>query len=245
MNKQAIWAIATKDMRAISTNLQVWLPMLILPLVMGVIIPGALIITLSLYGLESAGDLSDLTQWLDKIPPSSLKTLLDNLPTVDHRIAFLLANFMFAPFFLMIPLMTSSVVLAAFVPSVGLSLFTFVLCAVTVNLAGWPLFGGIFFPRLNWLPLLMLVIPMISLTTIFLNIFISARVATFQAAYQMGGLLVLPVVLLLVGQASGLLLLDTGLLVGVGLALAALNAVLLWVIVGRMDRNRLFESQIR
>ena len=51
-------------------------------------------------------------------------------------------------------------------------------------------------------PLMLLVIPMVSLLAVFLTVFISARVATFQAAYQMGGLLVLPALLLLTLVAS-------------------------------------------
>lgn len=276
MNRQAIWAIALKDIRGITANLQVWLPMLIVPLILGVVLPTIYMIAVTYFGPEAA-DIKEMLVWLDRIPPSPLKDLLDAMPNVGQRVSYLVANYMLAPFFLMIPLMASSVVaadslagekergtlesllfapmdmlslftgkvLAAFLPSMVLSLVTFLISTVTVNLTGWRLFGRIFFPALNWLPLMLLVIPMVSLLAIFLTVFISARVATFQAAYQMGGLLVLPALLLLVGQASGLLLLGPGLLTAVGVGLALINLALLWLIVRGLDRNRLFESQIR
>lgn len=136
-------------------------------------------------------------------------------------------------------------VLAALLPAIALSLVTFLLNATVVNLVAWPLFGRIFFPNINWLPLMLLVIPMISLIAVLLNVFISARVSSFQAAYQMGGMVVLPVVLLIFGQVSGALLLDTVVLLIIGLVLGVLNAVLLRLVLRRLDRPTLFESQIR
>lgn len=277
MNKRIIWAIARKDMRAITSNTQVWAPMIIVPLLLGLVIPTGMVLALSLFGLEGSGDMADLVKWLERLPPSALTEMLAAMPSVNHRIAYLAANYLLAPFFLMIPLMAASSVAAdsfagekergtlesllfapidmgsffagkvaaAFLPAVGLSVATFTACMVTVNLAGWKLFGGIFFPSLNWLPLILLVVPAVSLAAIFINVFISARAATFQAAYQTGSMLVLPAVLLIVGQASGLLLLETGVLVGAGLVLLALDALLLRMILGRMNRNQLFESQIR
>lgn len=274
MNKQAVWAIARKDMRAIAANVQVWLPMLILPVVLGVLLPAGLVIALQAGDLASSESTRDLLAWLDRIPVTGLGS---DLPSLQHRVVYLVSNYMLAPFFLLIPLMAGSVVsadsfagekergtlesllfspadllslftgkvLAAFLPAIGLSFGAFLLSAISMNAAGWPLFGRLFFPTINWLPLLLLVIPMISLVAILLSIFISARVATFQAAYQMGGLIVLPVIGLLVGQLSGALLLDLLTLTLIGLGLVILNGLLLRLIIGRLDRGRLFESQIR
>ncbi len=72
MNRRAIWALARKDMRAITSNMQVWLPMLILPLLLGVLLPGGIVIALSLFGLESAGDLAEFTRWLDRCPCANI-----------------------------------------------------------------------------------------------------------------------------------------------------------------------------
>lgn len=278
MNKRATWAIARKDMRAIFANIQIWLPMAVVPLILGFVMPVVLMWALLHYGVEGSGDnLDPILQLLDHLPSSALRTKLEAMPSLDHQAAYLMANYFFAPFFLLIGLLTSSVisadsfagekergtlesllfspadllslfvgkVLAAFLPAVGLSVGTFLLYGVSVNAIGWKLFGGLFFPHLNWLPLMLLVIPMISLLAVLVNVFISAKVSTFQAAYQMGGLLVLPVIALLLGQVSGLLLLDTALLAALGGALLLLNGLLLSLIWRRLNRSLLFESQIR
>src|SRR5690606_32826677 len=86
---------------------------------------------------------------------------------------------------------------AAFLPAVGLTLITLALSTVVANVIGWPTFGRWFYPNANWIPLMLLVIPSLSFAAILVNVFISAKVATFQAAYQLGGLVVLPIVALI------------------------------------------------
>lgn len=269
-----VWALAWKDIRAISGNLQVWLPMLILPVLLGVLLPGGLVWSLFAFGGDSLDDLLDL---LDQVPAGALADQLGSFGSEPKQVAFFLANYLFAPLFLLIPLMTASVlsaesfagekergtletllfspisittlflgkVLAAFLPAMALSLATFLLAVITINGLAWPWMQQWFFPTLNWLPLLLLVIPLVSLGTIFLNVFISARVRTFQAAYQLGGLVVLPIVALLVGQLTGVLLLGLQLIFWLSLALLVGDGLLLLLLRRFLDRPQLFESQVR
>ena len=102
-----------------------------------------------------------------------------------------------------------------------------------------------FFPTLNWLPLMLLVIPLLSLATIFLTVFVSARVRTFQAAYQLGGIVSLPVIGLVVGQLTGVLFLSMTVIILIAAALLMLNVILLFMLRGFLDRPALFESQVQ
>jgi ABC-type Na+ efflux pump permease subunit len=136
-------------------------------------------------------------------------------------------------------------VLAAFLPAIGVSLVSFVLFAICANVSAWSLFGRIFFPHINWAPLVFLVMPAVSLFAILINVFISARVSTFQAGYQLGAILVLPLVAVMIGQFTGLMLLDTRILLAIGVVLMIIDYVLLRIIVRRLDRTWLFESQVR
>lgn len=276
MNKRVIWALAAKDMRSIGANMQVWLPMAILPVFMGVLLPAGLIGTLTYFGLEQA-NLGEMAKLLENPAIAAMMAQLTGLPTLTHKVAYLFANYMLAPFFLLIPLMTASViaadsfagekerstletllftpvdslslftgkVLAAFLPSVGLSLGTFALTFLSVNAAGWNLFHRLFFPQLNWLPLMLLVIPAVSLGAVLLNVFVSARATSFQGAYQMGGMVVLPALALIVGQATGMLMLGSLTLVIIGVVLAVIDGIVLLQMVKRLDRSSLFESQIK
>lgn len=136
-------------------------------------------------------------------------------------------------------------VLAALIPALGLSLASFVLFGITANAAGWHLFHSLFFPTANWLPLMLLVIPAISLVTILFSVYISSRVATFQAAYQSGGIVVLPVLFLMGSQLGGALILDLWVTALIGLVLGVFAFLLIRVFGRKLDRNALFESQIR
>ncbi|HWI65023.1 MAG TPA: ABC transporter permease subunit [Symbiobacteriaceae bacterium] len=276
MNKQAMWAIAKKDMSGIRSNVQVWMPMLVVPLIMGVILPGVTIGLLSFLGLKSS-DMQELLTWMQRLPLDVIAPAANSLATLEQKVAYMVANYMFAPFFVLIPLMTASVIsadsfagekergtletllfapvdlmslflgklLASFIPTVLLTLGTFGLCAVTVNGLGWKLFHGLFFPTWNWLVLMVLVIPLIAIAAMLFNVFISAKVATFQAAYQLGGLTIIPFLLLLGGQISGILLLGTTVLLILAAVLAIIDVLLLQLLIKRLGRSALFESQVR
>ncbi|HYF94644.1 MAG TPA: ABC transporter permease subunit [Symbiobacteriaceae bacterium] len=276
MNKQAMWAIAKKDMAAIRSNVQVWLPMAIVPLLLGVLFPTLFTALIAYAGIENK-EIQEMAGWVTRLPLGPVQAAVAALPSLNQQLAYLVANYMLAPFFVLIPLMTASVIgadsfagekergtletllfapvdlislflgklLASLIPSVLLTLGTFILCGITVNAVGWKLFGRIFFPEWNWLPMLVLVIPLISVAAILINVFISAKVASFQAAYQLGALFVLPFILLLVGQLSGVLMLGTGLVLILAAVLAVIDLVMLQVLLRRLDRSALFESQVR
>jgi len=278
VNRRAVLAVARKDIRAVTANLQVWLPMVLVPLILGVAVPLGMVLAFR-YGAEglSAADVRTLIGWAERLPAGDLGDALAGLPDLSRRLIFVGANYLLAPFFLMIPLMAASVisadsfagekergtletllfapvdmvslftgkVLAAFAPAMGLSLATLLLCAAAVNAAAWPLFHRIIFPQPNWIPLVLLVIPAVALLAILLNVFISARVATFQAAYQMGGLVVLPMLLLVAGQATGVLVFSVPVVLAVGLGLWLVDGLLLWLALGRLDRQQLFAGQVR
>src|SRR5690625_1552354 len=272
----AMWAIARKDMLGIGANIQVWLPMLILPLVFGMLLPGGPLWALGKFGAGSS-QLAEIAAIFDKLPESALTQKLLSFESLEQQIAYFALNYIMAPLFLLIPLMAASVisadsfagekergtlegllfspadvltiflgkVLAAFIPAMGMSLLTFGLTTLVANGVGWPLMGSVFFPPVSWLPLMLLVIPTLSLAAILLNVFVSARVASFQAAYQVGGIVVLPILALVFGQVSGVLLLETGVIVLIGCVLGVIDVVLLLALRGRLDRAGLFESQVR
>lgn len=277
MNRQAIWAIARKDMRSVTSNAQVWGPMIAIPLIFTVIMPAVLLVALANVDLTASKELQDLTQMIEMVASGPLRAKLETLPQLSQQIAFMVINYTLAPFFLMIPLMAGTSVaaqsfagekergtlesllfapvdlmslfvgkiLGGFLPAVGLSYLSFLVYAVLVNLLGWPLFGGLFFPQWHWAPMMLLLVPMISLGAVLFSVYISSRVATFQAAYQMSSMVVLPMVLLLVGQVTGILLLDLWLVTAIGVVLGIINLVLLKLMAGKLNRGYLFESQIR
>lgn len=275
-NRQAIKALVRKDIRAITASIQLWLPMLIIPLIIGVTMPAILIWLASRVELRSIGNIGFLLDSLDILSSSGQIPELASMATDNHRIVYYLALYMFAPLFLIIPVMASSIltansfagekerktlegllftpismdtlfkgkVLAALIPSILLSWITFLIYGIIANILMYPMFGALMFPNWNWIILVLWVVPSCSLMVILLNVLISAKVRGFQEAYQLGGLIVLPLLALIAGQASGMLLISPVLLLLIGAALLLISLVLLRLVSLWNSRQQLAESQI-
>ncbi|WP_340019582.1 ABC transporter permease subunit [Paenibacillus sp. FSL H3-0457] len=275
-NHQAIRALVRKDIRSVTASVQLWLPMLIVPLIIGIIMPSALLWAASRMELRSLGNISFLLESLDALTHGGQIPQLASMPTDNHRIVYYLAMYMFAPLFLIIPVMASSIltansfagekerktlegllftpismetlfkgkVLAALIPSILLSWVTFLIYGIIANILMYPMFGTLMFPNLNWIILVVWVVPACSLMVILLNVLISAKVRGFQEAYQLGGLIVLPLIALVAGQASGMLLIGPWMLVMIGAVLLLISVVLLRLVTSWNSRQQLVESQI-
>ena len=135
-------------------------------------------------------------------------------------------------------LMTAKV-LAAWLPAVVVSLTGFAVYSVLANLLAWPSLGRVFFPSTTWLLLAFWVTPAVAALGLGLMVIASSRVQSLQAAHQIGSLLVLPVLLLLVVQISGILLLRPGVVVVIGALLWAAVGGLLTIATRTLRRERL------
>lgn len=118
--------------------------------------------------------------------------------------------------------------LSAWLPAVTLGLGAFVLYCLTANVAAWPVMGRLFLPTWMWVVLASWVMPAAAAVGLGATVLVSARVSTFQEAYQLGGVVVLPVVALVVAQALGVIYLSVWLVAALGLALWLVAAALLW-----------------
>lgn len=210
MNRRAVVAIARKDIKSITANIQVWLPMLILPIVFSVLLPAVVVLSARASQGDTAQFMQVISDMLERLPESSLTRIISSFETDQQKVAYMMLNYFLSPFFLMIPLMAASTVsidsfvgekergtfegllltpvsmrsiftakvLAAFLPAIVVSLVSFVLFAICGNVFTWPILGRISFPHINWAPLVLLVMPAISVFAILTNVFISARVTT-------------------------------------------------------------------
>ena len=89
MNRRAIIAIARKDIKSITANIQVWLPMFMIPIFFSVLLP----IIVSFAARASKGDIAHdmqiILDMLEKLPESSLRRILDSLETDQQKICLL------------------------------------------------------------------------------------------------------------------------------------------------------------
>lgn len=227
-------ALIQKDINEITSSKRVIIPMTVVPLVLTLIVPLAMIIGASFIGSDSS--------MFAKIGP-----LINKLPAeyAAYNPAQLLIkvsiNFMFPSYFLLIPIMCSSVIgassfvgekehktlesllytpismeqllrakiLGVFVPSYIVTLISFIIFGIIINAGGFIYFGELIFPDVKWLIIILWISPAINLLSLILTVMVSAKSETFQEAQQVSGLLVLPIILILVGQMTGVLLISS------------------------------------
>ena len=257
MNWRAIWAIVRKDLKVVLQNKGVSIPIIVVPLVMLVLLP-ALVGFASALGAGPGSPLQDLRLFLDQMPAELRAQLAgyDELQAiVVLGLVYLLAPFfLIVPLMVASVIAADSFAgekerktleallytptsdrelltgkfLAAWLPAVGVAVLGFVLYVTVANIAAWPIIGGILLPNLMWLLLVFWVAPAVAATGLAVSVLISARAEGFQDAYQLSAIVVLPVIMLVVAQASGVMYFSTLLVAALGAVLWLLSAILLW-----------------
>ena len=271
MNWRAIFAIIRKDLKVVSQNKGVMLPIIIAPLVLFVILPWLVTLAPSLVNIGgiSANDL-DKVQGLINRMPAGFQQEIAGYESNQIFVVFFLV-YMLAPFFLIIPLMVSSIIaadsfagekerktmeallytpttdrelfvaklLSGWLAAIVVALVGFVLYVVTANAAGWSQMHRIFFPNTTWLVMIFWVVPALPGLGLGVMVLVSARAQGFQDAYQMGSLVVLPVMLLVFGQISGVMYFSVTLVLLLGLVIWLLDGLLIWLGSRSFQRGRL------
>ena len=280
MNKQLIMAMVHKEIKILFSSKKVWIPMLIVPLLLCVLLPAGIayvgIHTSYLSHLDQDVKMM-ATNFVQKFPDGELKETFLSFKKPNLQLTFLYLNFMIMPFFLMSSIINSSVVaansfagekerktletllfspisvkelfvsklLASFLPSFAITYLAFFLCVGLVNAIAYPSLHVWTFINMNWLWIMGWFVPILLVFNILLNIFVSAKVKTFQEAQQFGGIMILPVVGLVVSQSTGLFFVGNMTLFIAGIVLLVLNLLLLKIMMKYNQRHALFESQIR
>lgn len=264
MNWRAIWAITRRDMKVVTHNKGVMLPLILVPLILLIAMPAVVAL---IPGTSST--ISGFDTMLNRLP-ASLQQELVGLSKQQQIIVLALVYFL-APFYLIVPLMVANViaadsfagekerktleallytptsdrelliakVLAAWLPALAVSLGGFVAYALVANLAAWPIMERIFFPPPMWLVLALWVAPAIAGVGLGIMVLVSARAKGFQDASQLGGMVVLPLLLLIVGQVSGVIYFSVWLTALLGLLLWGVDALLLWFGARLFRRNEM------
>jgi hypothetical protein len=108
-----------------------------------------------------------------------------------------------------------------------------------VNALGAPLLGGLFFPTWTWAVIILAMVPLVAFLATCLIVAISGRSATMQDAQASAMLIILPVIALVVGQATGLLLFDISVALLASAVVLVIDVAVFMVVVGRFQRERI------
>ena len=107
----------------------------------------------------------------------------------------------------------------------GASLVAFLFTTVLVNV-GFP-DAAVSMPNLTWLILVFLAVPAFSMLGILIQLLISTRVDRTYYAVQIGSLIILPILVLVIGGISGVLLIGPSLLLMITGGVVILDYILI------------------
>ena len=129
--------------------------------------------------------------------------------------------------------------LSGWLASIAVALVGFVIYVVMANAAAWSQMHRIFFPNAMWLVLIFWVVPALPGLGLGVMVLVSSRAQGFQDAYQLGSVVVLPVVILLFGQVSGVMYFSITLVFLLGLGIWLLDGLLIMLSSRSFRRSRL------
>ena len=132
-------------------------------------------------------------------------------------------------------------VLASFILSMLVSLISFAIMLIVLETEMFFIADHLLIPDFNWLIILLLVSPAISMIAITLIVRVSVKSQSVEDAQQRAAFLVLPIVLLIVGQLAGVLLIDLWILLILGCVFAVIALILLKKAMGKFSYERFLQ----
>lgn len=245
----AVRAVVRRDLQAVGRSKAVVLPMLLVPFVLLVLLPLSV-------GLAAGNDRLEVDRFLDLMPAGLAEPILDapeNERLVLLVLGYLVAPlFLIVPLMvsavlagdafagekerktletlLHLPVRDRDLYIAkllvGFLPSVAVSWIGFGLFCVVANASAWPVMQRIYLPTVLWGIVIVWLAPAVAALGLGIMVRVSIRVNNTQEAQQLGGAVVLPLVILAVGQTTGLLLAGATTALAVGAILWAIAIVL-------------------
>jgi ABC-2 type transport system permease protein len=248
MNGNVVQAIARKDLKVVIRNKTVSIPLIVMPVIILVGLPAMVAL------MPKVGDMGDMQSLMGPLQ-TLLADYNEAQGPVVYILAFMTVPFYllmssmvsvagacdsFAgekerktlEALLYTPTTDGDLLLgkllSAWLPALGIAWGGFLLYIVTANLAAWPVMGRLWFPTTMWVVLALWVAPAVAGLGVVAMVLISSRVRTFQAAYSLGTLVIVPILLLGVLPLSGVMAFSAWVLALVGLVFWGIDAVLLW-----------------
>jgi len=256
-------AIIKKDLLSIVSNKNILVGLIIVPLVFTVFFP-ALFITLMYLVPDQMTDLEQVLSMLpeemisDDINHTIIVFLLDNIMPVFFTIIPIMASTVMAASsfvgekekstletLLYCPLSLTQIyqakVWASFFLSMGVTFVSFIMMLITVETGLLLTTGSMIIPGLSWLFTLLVVAPAVTLLAITLIVTGSAKAKSFEDAQQRALFLILPLILIIVGQFTGIILINEWYLLIAG----AIFGLIAFLMMQKSMRNISYEKLLR
>ena len=134
-----------------------------------------------------------------------------------------------------VELLTAKIV-AAIVPAILATWLAFAIFLVGAALLAPPAVFGAFF-GIHWLLAILVVAPLLTLLAACVAVIVSSRVSDPRVAEQLASVVILPLILLVIGQAVGLILIDRQVMVLLAVVVLVLDVGLVYLAVRLFQRE--------
>ena len=253
-------AIIKKDFRGIVSNKRLFPVLLVVPLIFTLVIPSIFILAINF----APDDLDQLQPLIDMMPQGNqtetlsravIDLIMNNImPVFFTMIPIMAASVMAASSFigekekrtletlLYCPLPIKKIfqakVWASFLVSMTVSASSFLIMMVVIGIEVLLTTGSMFVPGASWIVMMLLVSPSTSLLAITIIVGGSAKSQTMEESQQRAVFLIIPLMLLIIGQFTGVILINAWYLLGLGAAVAAIAAFMM----KRSERRYTYEA---
>jgi ABC-type Na+ efflux pump permease subunit len=268
MNWRAIFAIVRKDLKIVVQNKGVLIPIIAVPLIIFGALPWVSALAPSMVNLGGTS-LDRLSTLIAQMPAGlrdQLAPYTAEQQTVIFFLVYLLAPmFLIVPLMVATVIAADSFagererhtletllyspttdrelfiakLLSSWLAAIVVALAGFILYAIMANASAWSTIGKIFFPNWMWVVLVLWVAPAAAGLGLGTMVLISGRAHGFQDAYQTGGVIVIPILLLMFGQLTGAMYFSVGMVILIGFLLWVIDIVLIWYGGRTFRRGRL------
>lgn len=134
-----------------------------------------------------------------------------------------------------VELLTAKII-SAVIPAIGATWVAFGIFLIGAWLLAPPaVFAEFFKPQ--WLLAILVVAPLLTILATCIAVIVSSRVTDPRVAEQLSALVILPLIVLVIGQSAGLLLIDQQLVLVMGVIVLALDVLLLYLAIRLFQRE--------
>lgn len=256
-------ALIKKDVRSITSVKRVMSSILIVPAMLTIIVP-SIFIFLTVLSPDLDSDFKDMLSMLPVVDAEYdeqqlvLGLILNKvMPMFFLMIPFMASSVMAASSFvgekekhtletlLYSPLSLKQLfhakIIAAFFVGMLVSFISFVAMIIVVEAETLLLAGYAVLPDLSWLLVMLLIAPALSMAAIAIIVRSSAKAQTIEEAQQKAVFLIFPIMALIIGQFSGVMLINPALLLVLGIVLALVDVLIMKGVAGKFTYEKLLK----
>jgi ABC-2 type transport system permease protein len=268
MNWSRVKAIIGKDIQAVTASRMVLLPIVIVPLLLCVLVPAVILLLALRFDTVLISGADFVEKLIPLYPvPEALPGLTDRILYIFLNYTFL-PLFMLIPIMASSVIASDSIVgekerktletllytpvtnreflvaklLGAFVPAVLVSWGGFAGYFVVINAIYWIARGMLILQSWIWIPAMLLLSPSVSLLGLSVTLIVSLKAKTYMEAQQTAGIIVVPFIVLIVVQITGLLTFKPLYVVGLSIVLCMASYWIVARIAPRFTREAIINT---